>query len=361
MFFSTSINGEDVAALDQDRSKAEFGDLKMIETPAPLTLKFNDAGLFASALTQADISCVQTSTGGVELELSILRLSGIELHFTSIPVGTCVALGKAAPGTKSFHIPLGDSSKLTIMGTKMTPRSFATYANGGEQAISAQTGAKLAYLVPAPEFYAAATHVHEGRGSRSSAGSGCEVSESDGADLGRLLRVLEDLARLIGDCPDAFTKPALVRHLESILAELLVTSTQAQERQPATGRTPLPRGRVVRAIDDYLRRMSSEPVFVSDLCAAAGISQPTLFRIFADVIGIGPKQYLQIRRLHLARKMLLESQPRRTVTDVAFDCGFWQLGRFGQAYRELFGESPAQTLRRARNTYQPPEVADHPA
>lgn len=346
----------DEAHLEQDRSKAKFGDLKMIETPAPLTRTFHDAGLFASALTQADVSCVQTSAGNIELQLSILQLSGMELHLTSLPVGTCVAIGKAAPGTQSFHIPLGDSSKLTIMGTKMTPRSFAAYANGGEQAISAQTGAKLAYIVLAPEFQTAVAVEHERREMRGTP-SGGDVCEADATNLRRLLHVLEDIERLIEVSPEVFTKQALVRHLQSVLAELLVASTPVNERYPATGRTPLPRSKIMRAIDDHLRRMSSEPVFVSDLCAAAGISQPTLFRVFADVVGVGPKQYLQIRRLHLARKMLLQSDHGVTVTDVAFECGFWQLGRFGQAYRELFGESPAQTLRRTRSTIPPPPTA----
>lgn len=321
----------------------------MIETPAPLTLKFNDAGLFASALTQADVSCVQTSPGDIALQLTLIRLGGIELHFTSIPVGNCVALGKAARGTRSFHVPMGDQSKLTIMGRKMTAQSFAAYSNGGEQAISAETGAKLAYIVPDETMYAAATVEHLGREPRGNT-SGCELTDTSANQLSSLLAILEDISDLAETSPHAFAKEAVVRNLQSALFELLVASTQAGGRQQSVGRTPLPRGRVIRAIDDYLRSMSSEPVFVSELCAAAGVSQPTLFRIFSDLLGIAPKQYLQLRRLHLARKMLLEGGGARriTVSEVAFDCGFWQLGRFGQAYRELFGESPAQTLRRTR-------------
>jgi transcriptional regulator GlxA family with amidase domain len=37
-----------------------------------------------------------------------------------------------------------------------------------------------------------------------------------------------------------------------------------------------------------------------------------------------------------------------TVTDVAFACGFGNLGHFAIYYRRQFGETPSATLRRAR-------------
>jgi AraC-like DNA-binding protein len=51
--------------------------------------------------------------------------------------------------------------------------------------------------------------------------------------------------------------------------------------------------------------------------------------------------------MHLARRALLRADASAaTVTMVATDHGFWELGRFSVEYRGLFGESPSASLRR---------------
>ena len=62
---------------------------------------------------------------------------------------------------------------------------------------------------------------------------------------------------------------------------------------------------------------------------------------------MGPKRYLLLRRMNLARQALRQAAPDTTsVTDIATRFGFWQLGRFAVEYQTLFGESPSATLRR---------------
>jgi hypothetical protein len=53
--------------------------------------------------------------------------------------------------------------------------------------------------------------------------------------------------------------------------------------------------------------------------------------------------------MHLVRCALALADPTRmTVTDVATEYGFWELGRISVAYRNLLGESRSVTLRRAQ-------------
>jgi transcriptional regulator GlxA family with amidase domain len=64
-----------------------------------------------------------------------------------------------------------------------------------------------------------------------------------------------------------------------------------------------------------------------------------------------------ISMLAAAHRRLRAAGPADDVTRIATDCGFFHLGRFAVCYRELYGESPSQTLRDARR--QRPGVA-HP-
>jgi AraC-like DNA-binding protein len=52
--------------------------------------------------------------------------------------------------------------------------------------------------------------------------------------------------------------------------------------------------------------------------------------------------------MHMARRALAHSDfGKRTVTAIAVEHGFGELGRFSVRYRKLFGEMPSETLRRA--------------
>ena len=58
-------------------------------------------------------------------------------------------------------------------------------------------------------------------------------------------------------------------------------------------------------------------------------------------------KYAKQIRLESAQRALLAARSGiTTVTDVAMDHGFFQLGRFSADYRRVFGELPSVTLGR---------------
>jgi AraC-like DNA-binding protein len=66
--------------------------------------------------------------------------------------------------------------------------------------------------------------------------------------------------------------------------------------------------------------------------------------------------------MHLAQRALRTADPESsTVTEIATNYGFWELGRFSVAYRGLYGESPSTTLRRPPDDPRPPEITGSPA
>ena len=93
-----------------------------------------------------------------------------------------------------------------------------------------------------------------------------------------------------------------------------------------------------------------QPLYLTEICAAIGVAERTLRAACEEHLGMGPIRYLSLRRMHLVRRALLHADPSTTtVTRVATDFGFWELGRFSVAYRVLFAESPSESLRRHMN------------
>jgi AraC-like DNA-binding protein len=82
-----------------------------------------------------------------------------------------------------------------------------------------------------------------------------------------------------------------------------------------------------------------------ELSRQTGVSERTLRAAFHDVLGLSPKQYAIGQRLHAAHEALCAADPgTTTVTDIATEYGFFELGRFAGRYRHTFGEAPSQTL-----------------
>jgi AraC-like DNA-binding protein len=119
-------------------------------------------------------------------------------------------------------------------------------------------------------------------------------------------------------------------------------------RVPTVPREVLvPRQARIRAAIEYLHEHVAEPVRITDVAAAAGLSVRSVQEGFQRVVGCSPMQYLQRVRLECVRADLLVSTPtERTVAEVARPWGFSHLGRFAAAYAAAFGEYPRETMRR---------------
>jgi len=110
----------------------------------------------------------------------------------------------------------------------------------------------------------------------------------------------------------------------------------------------LPRD-VVRVIE-WARGHLNEPIRLAALARIAGVPPRTLETHFLRFLGTTPLGWVRQARLTHARRALLASGGRATVSDVAVGCGFDQLGRFAAQYCRRFGELPSETLRRIRRS-----------
>jgi AraC-like DNA-binding protein len=163
--------------------------------------------------------------------------------------------------------------------------------------------------------------------------------------LSRLRKLHEAACHLAKTAPDILAKPEVARAIEQALVEAMVFCL-AESPSNAVRNVQSHRARVMRRLEEALLANPEEPLYMAELSAQVGASYWTLRDCCLEYVGMSPKRYLWLRRMNLARRALRNADAERTtVTEIASDYGFWELGRFSVGYRSLFGESPSTALR----------------
>ncbi len=90
----------------------------------------------------------------------------------------------------------------------------------------------------------------------------------------------------------------------------------------------------------YLNANFRETVTVDDAAAAAGMSKSYFMKVFRDVNGISPWEYVLLKRVSYAANLLKTTQD--SVLDVAMQSGFNTKSSFNRAFRRVMKTSPGE-------------------
>lgn len=163
--------------------------------------------------------------------------------------------------------------------------------------------------------------------------------------IGRLRRLHAAVGRLAEEAPEIVANPEAARGMEQALIGAMLDCLADEPLHPdraAQGQHAV----VMRRFRRIMEENPERPLFIPEICKAIRVPERTLRLCCQEHLGMSPKRYLMLRRVHLARRALRRAARSETVTDVATRYGFWQLGRFAVEYRALFAETPSATLRR---------------
>ncbi len=169
----------------------------------------------------------------------------------------------------------------------------------------------------------------------------------------RLRRLHDSTVQLARTAPEIVANPDAARGLEqALVGAMFACLPQAEVQEDKAGKRR--HSAIARRFHAFAAKHPEEPVYLAEVCAAIGVNERTLRICCMEQLGASPKRYLQLRRMHLAHRALLQPpDATTTVTEIATRFGFWELGRFAVAYKSLFGESPSATLGRAGDVHRP--------
>ncbi|MBT2334607.1 helix-turn-helix transcriptional regulator [Variovorax paradoxus] len=120
-------------------------------------------------------------------------------------------------------------------------------------------------------------------------------------------------------------------------ASRFVEVASGRDREARQSAAPRDRRRAVDAAM-WIDAHSHDDIGLEGAASEAGLSVFHFLRLFSQVLGVTPHQYLVRSRLRHAARLLADDD--RPVTDVAFDVGFADLSNFVRTFHRAAGVSP---------------------
>jgi AraC family ethanolamine operon transcriptional activator len=262
-----------------------------------------------------------------------LRLGDVRLAIVKRP--PCASEGYLDPRDIGIALPLNDSSGLKLDGSPLDAPSLVTH------------GLAIPHRIFQPgELTIAAVFVPEANCERGwpdrIAAARIDAVRPD--ELARLRSTLVDLVRLASHDPLRFTHEAVISGMrQSVLGAIdhaFFTAPSAKPPGLAIGHYL----RVCARADEFIRGHPLQQPTNSAVAAACRVTVRTLHNAMVAVHGMSLQRFMILNRLWAVRAALLRAEPGDLVKTIAFDHGFWHLGRFSRAYRLFFGETPSQTM-----------------
>lgn len=320
----------------------------MAQSPAPVTsVTFRAPELLAQAIPHAHLDPMQLSTGPAPSRLS--RILCPQGCLDLVEAGPAMLYHGGMPDdcyTLMFVLKCEGQGQSFNFGTGFHAGYMGFFPPGSELDATNPAGCVNAVLtVPVDEFHAAMDGWFPELPDRLlKQGAAMRAGAIESARLSRLLTGMEARLR---DSSGGSARDCLCGDLQSVLLPAFMDALQSGCRNMIRRGNRRAEGRLKRLqmARGFIAGHADHPLQIPDVCAASGMSKRGLENLFDDLIGIGPHEYILKQRLHDARLALLRARPSTgLVKQAALGAGFLHLGRFAHDYREVFGETPGETL-----------------
>jgi len=304
-------------------------------------INFDDPDEFAAAQRRADVRIDDTGSGpfGARLGIFDTGICGVQFTWNREDM-----VARASAHEDRFYLLIGPAEPRpwTCLGAPMGPWSVGLYPGGSANVIRMPSDFELVMLSIEPDAIRKAAD-DLGLDDLKLTTLAPAILPAAPLPVASIRRFLRHFPRMLHNTPadGSQLKFWMDRTLPRLTARLL-----AAEHSSATDDRISSRLRILNRVEGFLEANIDAPIYIADLCVAAGVSERTLVNVFQQCFGLSPIRYLRVRRLHQVRRALRTSDPGTTsVSEIASLFGFWHFGRFAADFKTLFGQTPSNLLR----------------
>ena len=312
--------------------------------PSSVKLAFADPYEYQSSIGSSGVRVVVTRRGEFQAKLTRLALHRVHVLSGWQSLASVAHVAVQTNLNVLFFLADAQQAATTLGGTEFQPGDIVSTALGGEYHHRGIGNARWGSIALEAKDLAAFGRALVGREVRFPAAT--QILRPSPGLVSQLLSLQKAANDLATSAPDILAHPEVARAIEQALAR----ATIACLTEPAAAenfRQTRPQMAIMRRFEQIIEANSDKPLYITDVCAAIGVTDRTLRLHCQYHLGMNPQRYLWLRRMHLVRRALaLADGTVKTVTAIANDHGFGELGRFAVSYRRLYGEAPSVTLRR---------------
>ncbi len=162
--------------------------------------------------------------------------------------------------------------------------------------------------------------------------------------------VIRQVLLLASNAPGVFLQFGMQESVEESIVQAVDQAMQATPPPSDDKRPNLTNYlSLVRKFDEFLAANAGRPLYSADMAKQLGVSVRTLHNAVVAIRGMSMHRYTRLRRLWNVHRQLVQGCQVESIKAIALVNGFWHMGEFISAYRELFGETPQQSLATARH------------
>ena len=304
-------------------------------TLVPTIFRFTDIDAFRSSVRHLNVDftpLVRT----IAAEQIILNLAGCDVNYTkSFPR---IIDAQLAPNCTAVGFTMDDGYPMRFNGVEEGRPAIVIGSGGAFYSQIERTPRQYASIIFSPEI--------EERGWPRSGDSFkiVETSASARHALRELvLQILSGASEFVDSSDVAGVSAAIT---ESLLTAIDCAFADAANTPWAVGADSTRQFKVFRDVETLLAGDIAYPLYSGELARRVGVSVRTMHDAITRYRGMSLHRYLRLRRLWLVRKRLIEGSQSVKACALAF--GFWHLSDFSKSYRLQFGETPSETLAKAR-------------
>ncbi len=133
-------------------------------------------------------------------------------------------------------------------------------------------------------------------------------------------------------------------HYVDIICRYLDTELAGTEPLPVNMHT---KHKVMEKLRQHIDRNIKQNLSVKNLLDICHMSERSLYYLFRENESMTPLSYIQQRKIERVYRELSTQRTTKSITQIAMEYGFSNLGRFSQLYRNQVGELPSVTRSRS--------------